>query len=84
MLADRKMIQDPHKRNNRQILTFVKSAMLCKKNKSSRTIWTNRMPTFKEIDSPVAVCCLRVQKCVIDESSQKEQDLFLTTLVTRR
>ena len=63
-----------------QILrAFVKSAkgVMHEKQKVvgqyEQTIW----PTFKEIDSPVAVWgCLRGTEAVIDEAGQKEQDWY--------
>ena len=63
-----------------QILrAFVKSAkgIMHEKQKVvgqyEQTIW----PTFKEIDSPVAVWgCLRGTEAVIDEAGQKEQDWY--------
>ena len=63
-----------------QILrAFVKSAkgIMHEKQKVvgqyEQTVW----PTFKEIDSPVAVWgCLRGTEAVIDEAGQKEQDWY--------
>ena len=63
-----------------QILrAFVKSAngVMHEKQKVvgqyEQTVW----PTFKEIDSPVAVWgCLRGTEAVIDEAGQKEQDWY--------
>ena len=63
-----------------QILrAFVKSAngIMHEKQKVvgqyEQTIW----PTFKEVDSPVAVFgCLRGTEAVIDEAGQKEQDWY--------
>ena len=63
-----------------QILrAFVKSAngVMHEKQKVvgqyEQTIW----PTFKEVDSPVAVFgCLRGTEAVIDEAGQKEQDWY--------
>ena len=63
-----------------QILrAFVKSAngIMHEKQKVvgqyEQTVW----PTFKEIDSPVAVWgCLRGTEAIIDEAGQKEQDWY--------
>lgn len=63
-----------------QILrAFVKSAngVMHEKEKVvgqyEQTVW----PTFKEIDSPIAVWgCLRGTEAVIDEAGQKEQDWY--------
>ena len=61
------------------IRAFVKSAngVMHEKQKVvgqyEQTVW----PTFKEIDSPVAVWgCLRGTEAVIDEAGQKEQDWY--------
>ena len=81
MFVDRKMIQGFGTREiTDQILrAFVKSAngIMHEKQKVvgqyEQTIW----PTFKEVDSPVAVFgCLRGTEAVIDEAGQKEQDWY--------
>ena len=64
---------------NQILRAFVKSAkgIMHEKQKVvgqyEQTVW----PTFKEIDSPVAVWgCLRGTEAVIDEAGQKEQDWY--------
>ena len=63
-----------------QILrAFIKSAngVMHEKHKVVGQYEQTEWPTFKEIDSPVAVWgCLRGTEAVIDEAGQKEQDWY--------
>ena len=68
-----------------QILrAFVKSAngVMHEKHKVVGQYEQTEWPTFKEIDSPVAVWgCLRGTEAVIDEAGQKEQDWYFFCLL---